>query len=156
VAWFPRGASAHPTHTLFGDLHREEAPAGNLDVEAPTLPDRKLAPDEVGVILAKPERTVAASRFFVGHPRKDEIALRSHPFPCESSDDGDRHRCHVLHVDGTTAPQATVVHLAAKRRMVPGRGVRLDDIEVCGEKKWRLVPSSTKPGNDVATPGSAL
>ena len=101
-------------------------------LKASALTNRELAAHEVGVVLAEPERAATAPSFLIGHASKNEISLGLHPFARESSEDGDRHGGHVLHVDRAATPQATIMHLAAKRRMVPSRRVRLDDVEVCG------------------------
>jgi hypothetical protein len=145
------GDQLHPGHPPLRGLHRiEPQVVAQLDREAADLADRLgAAVEEVGVLLDEEPRALGTAGFLIGHVGDDDVARRLAALASPLADHRQRHRVHVLHVDGAATPEAAVLDLAAERIDAPVVRVGRDDIEVAvNEQRTATLILAGHPGDD--------
>lgn len=86
--------------------------------------------EEIGVLLDEVTGAVGGAVLFVGGEGEHDVADRARSGAGPGADGGEHHRVHVLHVDGTAAPDHAVADLAGERRHAPVGRLGGDHVEV--------------------------
>ncbi len=153
---------SHPAGN--GELHPGDALLGRLDEvqpqvvgdrvgEAADLADRLGAVGEqLRVIVDQPAGAQGSASLLVSHEGEDQITRWTATGPDKITDDRERHRDHVLHVDSAPPPQAPVDDVAAEGVHPPVRRIRRHHVEMTVDEKRRPTRvAAFDPGDDAGT-----
>ena len=115
------------------------------------------AGEQLGMLVHHPVRAVDAAVLLVREERDDEVTGRLLPRLGKVAECGQDHRIHVLHVDGTPAPQQAVADLAAEGVDAPVGSDRRHNVEVAVHDQRRAFRVATGyPCHDTRASGGRV
>ena len=125
------GYQFEPLQALFGGLDQVDLLTAHINGVAADFRNRLArACEHLGVVIDHPAGAVRSAGFFVSEEDHEDVTVRDDVLAHHLSHYGNDHGAAVFHVDGTSAPQKTVLDFAAERVNAPLRGVSGDDIRM--------------------------